>query len=187
MKNKIKVIQKQLLHSRFSSGVELLGNPNESARIGGAYNLYFLASENPEYVATVCEILCTHIRSITSEKEYQAKHDTISSNEIQTVINLLFKKEYNLIFDKCGKNLRRVFLYGIDFSGTTLKHVDFTSATLRQARFFVDATLSDVSFNNATFENLTYFGGTSLESKTPEEITCEGCSLELTKSKEENE
>jgi len=260
---------KQLLHTRFSSGVELLGNQNESARIGGAYNLYFLASENPEYVEPVCEILCAHLRTITGKKEYREKYDEKSSNEIQTILDLLFKeKNGKLIFDKCKKNLRGVYFNGInlreatlshvdfrvetilndvDFADATLSHVDFAwgdntlsnvaffDATLSHVRFrqvslnsvyfseatlsgvefsgvefssvsfykstlseikfwggilsdvsFWDATLNNVDFSNAKFENHIDFRGTPLEGKTPEEITCYGCSGELTKSKEEN-
>ena len=85
---------KQLGDTRFSSGVELLGNPNESARIGGAYYLFFLAREFPdEYLNPVCEILCSHIRTITCSEEYQKKYENIPSNEIQTIIDLLFKKQ----------------------------------------------------------------------------------------------
>ena len=57
--------EKQFRNTRFSSGVELLGSPNESARIGGAYNLYCLANEYPnEYLNLVCEILCAHEQSL---------------------------------------------------------------------------------------------------------------------------
>ncbi len=63
--------QKQQRDARFAAGVELLGNPHESTRIGGAYNLYFLARDFEEYRAPVCEILCAHIRTITSDKNYQ--------------------------------------------------------------------------------------------------------------------
>ena len=103
----IALTDKQNQNSRFSSSIELLGSESESARIGGAYSLYFLARENhKEYAEVVCEILCAHIRTIASKeeynKEYKEKYRYKSSNEIQTIINLLFKKQEdsNLIFTK---------------------------------------------------------------------------------------
>ena len=73
--------EKQLRETRFSSGVGLLGSVNESARIGGAYHLYFLANEfKDDYQETVCEILCAHIRTITGNDEYRAKYREKPSN-----------------------------------------------------------------------------------------------------------
>ena len=163
--------QKQLLHSRFSAGVELLGNPNESARIGGAYNLYFLASENPEYVKPACKILCAQIRTITHELEYQKKYEKQPSNEIQTILDLLFKKHDNgkLIFDVCEKDLERVFLAGaslkdtilsdVNFNEAALSDVDFTKSILRDVKLW-RAILSNVTFSNATLSNVTFSNAT---------------------------
>jgi hypothetical protein len=84
--------EKQGRDARFAAGVELLGNPHESTRIGGAYNLYFLARDFEEYRAPVCEILCAHIRTVTGAKEYRDKYAEKPSNEVQTIISLLFWK-----------------------------------------------------------------------------------------------
>jgi hypothetical protein len=90
--------KKQLRDSRFSTGVDLLGNASESARTGGAYNLYFLACEFPEqYKESVVEILCAHIRTITSTPEYQQNFKDKPSNEIQTILNLLSHADENNI------------------------------------------------------------------------------------------
>ena len=173
----IQIQQKQLRDSRFSSGVELLGNQNESARIGGAYNLYFLASEYPdEYLNPVCEILCSHIRTITSDKEYQEKYKEKPSNETQTIINLLLKKNKNgkLIFNDCVKNFVGTFLYGADFREPVLSsdvsdylnnnfylelgklsNIDFSNAKLGDIRFLV-TELNNVSFRYAELSNIWF-------------------------------
>ena len=153
--NQIQIQQKQLRETRFSSGVELLGNMNESARIGGAYNLFFLANEYPdEYLIPVCEIFCAHIRTITSSKEYQIKHKT--SNEIQTLINFLFKRNNtSLIFEHCNKNLQGTFLDGTNFKESKLDNVDFDYSTLLNIDFNYD-TLTSVYCDNSKLKNITF-------------------------------
>lgn len=144
--------QKQFSNTRFSSGVEVLGNQNESARIGGVYTLYFLAREYPnDYLETVCEILCAHIRTITSNKEYQEKYKEKPSNEIQTIINLLFKKNNeDLIFDNCKKNLRETFFVGANFYDAKLSNVNFFNAKLSNLKY------SEGSFRNAKLSNIQF-------------------------------
>ena len=157
--------EKQLRETRFSSGVGLLGNANESARIGGAYQLYFLANEFPdEYVEPVCEILCAHIRTITGEKDYQVIYNEKPSNEIQTIVNLFFQKgkSDSLLFNECRKDFRHSFLFKIDFSGLHLNNVDFGGATISEVRFN-NAELKDVNFMNATVDNATTFWDATLK------------------------
>ena len=132
--------QKQQRDNRFASGVELLGNKHESSRVGGAYNLYFLARDHKEeYLTPVCEILCAHIRTITSDEDYQEKHKERPSNEVQTILNLLFLKQENgvSIFKNVDifKDLRGTFLYGADFWQFELDNVMFGSAILSHSVF----------------------------------------------------
>jgi len=152
--------EKQQRDTRFSSGVELLGNPHESARIGGVYNLYFLANEHQnEYLHSVCEILCAHVRTITNDIAYQEKYKEKPSNEIQSILNLLFKKDKNdeLIFDKCQKNFERTFFGGANLEYATLSNVDFRYAKLDGVKLF-NATLSIVKFQHAVLIGVN-FGG----------------------------
>jgi len=86
--------EKQLRDNRFSLGAELLGNEKESARIGGAYNLYFLAREYPnEYLHSVCDILCSHIRTITDDKEYQEKYKEKPQTKFKRLLICCLKKK----------------------------------------------------------------------------------------------
>lgn len=145
--------QKQQRDARFASGVELLGNPHESTRIGGAYNLYFLARDFEEYRAPVCEILCAHIRTVTGSKDYQANHTEEPSNEIQTTIDLLFLKRGNdvSIFSELGKNLAKAYLNGINFLGYRLNNVTFFLAKLNKAHCDA-AQLSSIDFMGAELD-----------------------------------
>ena len=167
MQKRITMQEKQQSDTRFSSGVELLGHghKHESTRIGGIYNLFFLANENSnEYLDTVCEILCVHIISIINENGYKKKYREKPSHEIQTILNLLFIKDKNgkLIFDNCSKNLRGTFLCGANFDGATLSNADFREAELSKVNFS-RAELSKVNFSGAKLSD-TCFSGAKLSS-----------------------
>jgi len=153
----IRIQQKQLLNTRFSSGIELLSNPNETVRIGGANNLYLLANEQKkDYLKPVCEILCGHIRTISSNAEYQEKYKEKPSSEMQAIINLLFKdKKDKSIFDDCIKNLERTFLYGVDFYRVSLSNVNFRHASLNKVNFD-STTLNKVNFNSAILGEVSF-------------------------------
>ena len=207
----IEIQQKQLLDNCFSSGVKLLGNQNESIRMGGAYTLYYLAKDSEEYRKCVCEILCGHIRSMTNKKEYKKKYEKKPSIEIQTIFNLLFQNEYGLIFDEYHKNLAGVTLNGVNFSETVMSDVSFVEAVLNDVVFdkatcdkvdFLRAKLSNIKFGHASLRNLNFwytslsnvdfsdakfvrqsinFRETILEHVPYEKITEPGRSLELTR------
>ena len=81
---------------RLKNAIEHLGNNSESVRIGGAYELFRLAQDTPdtpELRQTAHDILCAHIRQTTGEKEYQEKHKSNPSEEVQSLLNLLFVQE----------------------------------------------------------------------------------------------
>jgi hypothetical protein len=167
--SQIEIQHQQLLDARFASGVELLGNPHESARIGGAYNLYFLARDNKGYRKTVCEILCAHIRTITSDTNYQEKYKDKPSNEIDSIIYLLFhKREFNVseeeihgsIFMDKSKFLSKAYLCGANFMTTKLDGVHLMSAKLNYAHFTL-AELQGVRFGSAELKN-SFFGHSKL-------------------------
>ena len=162
----IQILSKQSRDNRFSSGVELLGNTNESARIGAAFTLYFLANEFNEYRKLACEILCAHIRTVTNKQEYKIHHADKISNEIQTILDLLFREEYGFIFDSYHKNLAGAICYGANFSDDVLNNVNFKFVILNNANFsnaklcdvdFKDAKLSNINFESAKLSNINFF------------------------------
>lgn len=161
IERRINRTDKQLHDSRFHSGVELLGNGEESVRIGGIYTLYFLANECYEYREPICEIFCAHIRNITTNSKYKKEYEKKASNEVQTIIDLLFKKDknYNLIFNDYGKNFNGAFLYGVNMDYNlkyTLTNVDFNGSTLSSV-YFGKAILNKVNFIKATLSNVNFF------------------------------
>ncbi|VVH62359.1 hypothetical protein BSPWISOX_3051, partial [uncultured Gammaproteobacteria bacterium] len=83
----------QRVDGRFNSAIGLLGSSETSARTGAVYALHELALEEEKYRQQIAQILCSHIRSKTNEQEYKKNHEERPSNEIQTTLNLLFKKK----------------------------------------------------------------------------------------------
>ena len=153
----LSIQNKQLSDTRFSSGIEFLGGENDYTRIAGAYNLYLLANEDSAaYLDPVCEILCDHIRTVTSDTSYKIKYKYKPSNEIQAILDLLFKnKNKNFIFDKCKKDLTETFLCGANFNAAKLSHVDFKEATLNGTAF-LGTVLSDIDFREVALIDVNF-------------------------------
>lgn len=146
--------------NRFAKGIELLGNNNESARIGAAYSLYFLAKDFPEeFRKSTFEVLCAHIRAITTTPKYIEEHFSNTSTEIQSIIDLLFKQtkqgSENSLFKELEANLLHV-----NFAYADLSFTDFTGANLSFANLS-HTHLRGTNFSNVRFfkTNLSYIDG----------------------------
>lgn len=150
--------------SRFSKGVELLGNANESARTGAAYSLFFLAKDYPEeFAKPVFEILCSHIRNITTTEEYKKKNNERPSNEIQSILDLLFKNdESRPIFDGLKANLAYSYLYGADLSEADLSEANLSSANLLKV-ILLNANLYRADLSEAYLSEAYLFGANASE------------------------
>lgn len=152
----IELQRKSQRDSKFSKGIELLGNENESVRTGAAYSLCFLAKDFPdEFSKPVFDILCSHIRALTTSENYLEKHPTVS-NEVQTILDLLFKdvdSNNTMAFhsykaDLRGANLREADLQGANLNGANLLLANLTSAQLNGANL-KRADLTAVKLNGA--------------------------------------
>lgn len=104
-------------------------------------------------------ILCAHVRTIANKKKFLEnsieESDKYPINEIQTIIDLLFRKfdGKSSIFKNEQKDLKSIFLYQISFmtmgeSTTTLNNVNF-----------YDARLNDVNFMYIELNNTSLLGG----------------------------
>lgn len=168
---------KQLRHTHFSTGVELLGNRNESARIGGLFDLFFLANDYKEYVKPVCEIFCAHIRTITNSKDYQENYQIKPSNEVQTILDFLFKPNQEKakyreplqeepIFSSSMKNLKGTFLNGANFYRAMVINAEFGGATINKGEFyktkfagvdFYEVKMRECEFKYSKLDDVSFF------------------------------
>jgi uncharacterized protein YjbI with pentapeptide repeats len=139
----IQIQIKQRVDERFNSAINLLGSNETSARTGAIYTLHELALEEEEYRQQIVQILCSHVRSKTSETEYQKTHKERPSNEIQTTLNLLFKEHkhglYAQDFAKVTEfpraDLSHAYLVGASFEHAQCQGVNFWHAQCQGADF----------------------------------------------------
>ena len=119
---------------RLKNAIEHLGHKSDSVRLGGAYELFHLAKDTLEedpkakLSQTVLDILCAHIRRTTSKSKYREKYRSKPSEEIQSLLTLLFVQEHE-VFKDCHINLQGSWL-----SGASLSRARLVKATLSEAR-----------------------------------------------------
>ena len=137
---------------RLKNAIEHLGHDKDSVRLGGAYELFHLAEETKEWRQTILDILCAHIRQTTGEDEYQKKYPSKPSEEIQSLLILLFVQEHK-VFTGLHINLQGSWLNGADLQGAHLEKADLTKTWLQGAQlqkaWLQGAELSNVRLQRA--------------------------------------
>ena len=121
-----------LRQERLKNAIEHLGDEKNSVRLGGAYELFHLAEDTEELRQTVLDILCVHIRQTTGEKEYQEKHESKPSEEVQSLLTLLFVQEHK-VFRGLHINLQGSWLNGADLRKARLEKAILTEGHLQGA------------------------------------------------------
>ena len=140
---------------RLKNAIEHLGHDSDSVRLGGAYELFHLAKDNKDLCQTVMDILCAHIRRTTGEAEYREKHPSKPSEEVQSLLTLLFVQEYT-VFKGCHVNLQGSWLNGADLREAHLEHAVMVGAYLQRTEL-ENSHLRNVDLTEAclTLANLT--------------------------------
>ena len=111
-----------LRQERLKNAIEHLEHGKDAVRLGGVYELFDLAQDTEELRQTVFDILCAHIRQTTSEEEYRKKHKSKPSEEVQSLLTLLFVQDHEVF--KCLR---------INFQGSWLNGADLRKARLKKA------------------------------------------------------
>ena len=146
-----------LRQERLKNAIEHLGNEKESMRWGGAYELFHLAKDSKELRQTALDLLCLHIRQTTGEKEYKKKHKSKPSEEVQSILRLLFMQEHE-VFKGLRIELQGSWLNGADLSRARLEEAILRNVHLRgsnlegarlQGSILIDAQLQGVSLVGA--------------------------------------
>ena len=125
---------------RLKNAIEHLGHKSESVHLGGAYELFHLAKDTKKFRQTVHDILCAHIRRTTGENEYRKKHTSKPSEEIQSLLTLLFVQEHDAF-----KGLK------IDLRGSWMKGANLREARLENA-VLVRVNLQEADLYNAQMQ-----------------------------------
>ena len=148
--------ERGLRQERLKNAIEHLGNQSESVRLGAAYELFHLAEEAMELGQTVMDILCAHIRRTTREDEYQKKYPSQPSEEVQSLLTLLFVQEHE-VFVALRINLRESWLCGADLRGARLPGANLRRAQLNKA-ILNDAFLQKVVLEEAQLKEAWLLG-----------------------------
>ncbi len=117
---------------RLKNAIEHLGHASDSVRLGGAYELFHLAQDTKDLRQTVLDILCAHIRRTTGEAAYREKYKFEPSEEVQSLLTLLFVQERE-IFKGLRINLKGSWLNGADLREARLARAILTNAYLQRA------------------------------------------------------
>ena len=120
---------------RMKNAIEHLGHESDSVRLGGAYELFHLAEDTKEWRQTVLDILCAHIRQTTGEDAYREAHKFKPSEEVQSLLTLLFVQEH-WVFKGRHINLKGSWLNGADLFEARLAKANLTKAHLKGVELF---------------------------------------------------
>ena len=127
---------------RLKNAIEHLGHESDSVRLGGTYELFHLARDTEDLGQTATDILCAHIRQTTSDEGYQEKYKSKPSEEVQSLLTLLFRQEHEVFMDRRidlqgswlkGATLDRACLQRANLSGAYLQGADLSWAYLQEA------------------------------------------------------
>ena len=145
---------------RLKNAIEHLGHTSDSVRLGGAYELFHLAQDTEDLRQTVLDILCAHIRRTTGESEYRKAHESKPSEEVQSLLTLLFVQERE-VFKGLHINLQESWLNGTDLregclwkailTGVHLRGAKLDRAHLQRANLF-EAHLEEASLAEARLQ-----------------------------------
>ena len=144
---------------RLKNAIEHLGHKSDSVRLGGAYELFHLAKdtleENPKekLSQTVLDILCAHIRRTTSKNKYRKKYRSKPSEEIQSLLTLLFVQEYK-VFKGCHINLLGSWMNGADLREARLEKAILVKAHM-QGAWLDGVQLQEARLDGAQLQGVT--------------------------------
>ena len=149
---------------RLKNAIEHLGHQSDSVRLGGAYELFHLAQDTEDLRQTVLDILCAHVRRTTGENEYRKKHKSKPSEEVQSLLTLLFVQKHE-VFKGLHINLRGSWLNGADLNRARLENAVLNNTYLQGAELLwarmQGADISDAHLQRARLEE-AYLQGACL-------------------------
>ena len=133
----------------FNWAASHLVNDRAEARIVAFYELHSLARGVEHLRKRVLEVLCAHLRQITTAQGYAGIGKP--TEEVQTLLDMLFKSD-GYIFQGLKANLRRVNLVGANLALAHMPNTDFTNACL------IGANMRSAKLHNCNFASAKMHG-----------------------------
>ena len=112
---------------------------------------------------TVLDILCAHIRRTTGEDEYRKTHQWNPSQEVQSLLTLLFVQDHDVFKGLCI-NLQESWLIGANLRRARLQKANLTGVYLHRA-YLSDAQLQRANLEWAQLQRVGLFGAQLQEAK----------------------
>ena len=164
------LIEKGHINDRFQHAATNLGHVKRRVRITSFYQFYYLAKGSEyDFRKNIFDILCDHLRHITSGQFYDKKEEgkDAITDECQTLLNILFNPKGKPVFDEFHADLKNINLPHADLSNANIKKAKMHYANLSCAMFnnadlsgvdFTDANLSSANFHSACLVNAELSG-----------------------------
>ena len=165
-----------LRQERLKNAIEHLGHEKDSVRLGGAYELFHLAEDTQKLRQTVLDILCAHIRQTTGESAYRKTHQSKPSEEIQSLLTLLFVQEHD-VFKGLHINLQGSYLNGANLRKARLEKAVLTKAHLKGSNLW-EAHLQEGDFLEAHLQGAD-LGKANLRVARLEKARLQGADLQV--------
>ena len=153
-----KLVEKGHVDERLKAAVRNLGNAESSVRIAAFYQFYHLTKGNTDrdFVKNIFDILCAHLRQITSKEEYHNDEGREKpTEECQSLLDVLFKNPQN-VFATMRANLRGAYLVGADFRDANARGINLSEAKLHGAEFS-SAKLQRAMFRKADLQQASFY------------------------------
>ena len=151
---------------RLKNAIEHLGSPAVSVRLGGVYELFHLADDIEEWSQTILDILCAHIRQTTSEMKYKEDNKSKPSEEIQSLLTLLFVRKHEVFKDR-HINLQASWLIGAQLPEARLQAADLDDVHLQGANL-ISAQLQSADLSGARLQAANLLGAKLMAADLPE-------------------
>ena len=151
-----KLIEKGHIQEQFKTATEHLGQPG--TRIAAYYEFCQLAKNHKNLRKIIFNILCSHLREETSTNEYKEKAKKRPTENIQSLLDILFKSEseFQDTFNNFPIYLPRTHLVNANLEDACMILVNFEGANLQYANFG-HAGLQYANFGHADLQNASFW------------------------------
>ena len=137
---------------RLKNAIEHLGHDSMSIRLGGAYELFHLAQDTKQLRQTILDILCAHVRQTTSESRYKERYRLKPSEEIQSLLTLMFvQDDEQNTFKSLHIDLQGSWLNGVKLGMARLEKASVAGTHLRKAELY-GAELQNADFSDTRLQ-----------------------------------
>ncbi len=148
----VKTAQRDLLEQRYQKGLEMLGGPNQSERLGGIYELQRLAHEHPnQYHVPVIRRFCAFVRNPAvyadgtpdSDVRHEPPHETSPVREdFQAIMDAIGSRVKTHLDLEAGSKFQ------LNLKGSDLSGIQLTGANLTSRPWWEWKTFSRMEFFN---------------------------------------